>query len=76
MADIANAFLQAPVTEKIWIVCGSEFGPNAGKSATMHTIIIWIVQRSRSIIQKPSCRLYETIGVPGVSGRPRSVVPT
>jgi hypothetical protein len=34
-ADIANAFLQAPVTEKIWIICGSEFGPNAGKKAVM-----------------------------------------
>jgi hypothetical protein len=32
-ADIENAYLQAPVTEKIWCKLGSEFGSDAGKSA-------------------------------------------
>ena len=31
--DIMNAYLTAPVTEKIWIVCGPEFGADAGKKA-------------------------------------------
>ena len=33
-ADIQNAYLQAPCTEKYYIVCGPEFGPdNTGKKA-------------------------------------------
>jgi hypothetical protein len=30
-ADIKNAYLIAPVMEKIWCVLGPEFGANAGK---------------------------------------------
>jgi hypothetical protein len=30
-ADIKNAYLTAPVMEKIWCVLGPEFGANAGK---------------------------------------------
>ena len=29
--DIKNAYLTAPVAEKIWTVCGREFGPDQGK---------------------------------------------
>jgi hypothetical protein len=36
-ADIENAYLTAPVTEKIWCTLGPEFGADAGKRA----IIIW-----------------------------------
>ena len=33
-SDIQNAYLTAPVTEKIWITCGPEFGPElAGRKA-------------------------------------------
>ena len=32
-ADIENAYLTAPVTEKIWCVLGPEFGDDAGKRA-------------------------------------------
>ena len=31
--DIKNAYLTAPVAEKIWTVCGPEFGPDQGKRA-------------------------------------------
>jgi hypothetical protein len=33
MADIENAYLTAPITEKIWNVLGPEFGDGAGKRA-------------------------------------------
>jgi hypothetical protein len=33
MADIENAYLTAPITEKIWTVLGREFGDDAGKRA-------------------------------------------
>jgi hypothetical protein len=33
MADIENAYLTAPITEKIWTVLGPEFGDDAGKRA-------------------------------------------
>jgi hypothetical protein len=33
MADIENAYLTAPITEKIWTVLGPEFGDDAGKQA-------------------------------------------
>ena len=32
-ADIKNAYLTAPVTEKIWTILGPEFGPDKGKKA-------------------------------------------
>jgi hypothetical protein len=33
MADIENAYLMAPLTEKVWTVLGPEFGDDAGKRA-------------------------------------------
>jgi hypothetical protein len=33
MADIENAYLTAPITEKVWIVLGPEFGDDAGNRA-------------------------------------------
>jgi hypothetical protein len=33
MADIENAYLTAPITEKVWNVLGPEFGDDAGKRA-------------------------------------------
>jgi hypothetical protein len=33
MADIENAYLAAPITEKVWTVLGPEFGDDAGKRA-------------------------------------------
>jgi hypothetical protein len=31
MADTANAYLMAPITEKVWCILGPEFGEDAGK---------------------------------------------
>jgi hypothetical protein len=31
--DVMNAYIQAPVTEKIWTTLGKEFGADAGKNA-------------------------------------------
>ena len=33
VGDILNAYITAPVKEKVWTVLGPEFGPDAGKSA-------------------------------------------
>jgi hypothetical protein len=33
MGDIENAYLTAPITEKVWTVLGPEFGEEAGKRA-------------------------------------------
>jgi hypothetical protein len=33
MADIENAYLTAPITEKVWTVLGPEFGDDDGKCA-------------------------------------------
>jgi hypothetical protein len=33
MADIDNAYLTAPITEKVWTVLGPEFGDDSGKRA-------------------------------------------
>ncbi len=32
-ADILNAYISAPIKEKVWCELGPEFGPDAGKSA-------------------------------------------
>jgi hypothetical protein len=34
-ADVQNAYLTAPTTEKVWTICGPEFGPDAGKKAVI-----------------------------------------
>jgi hypothetical protein len=33
VGDILNAYITAPITEKVWTVLGPEFGIDAGKSA-------------------------------------------
>jgi hypothetical protein len=33
MADIENAYMMAPITEKVWTVLGPEFGNDDGKCA-------------------------------------------
>jgi hypothetical protein len=33
VADVENAYLTAPTMEKVWNVCGPEFGPDQGKKA-------------------------------------------
>ena len=32
VGDILNAYITAPITEKVWTVLGAEFGRDAGKS--------------------------------------------
>ena len=31
--DIMNAYLTAPITEKVWTVLGKEWGPDSGKKS-------------------------------------------
>ncbi len=33
VGDVLNAYITAPVQEKVWTVLGPEFGPDAGRSA-------------------------------------------
>ncbi len=33
VGDVLNAYITAPITEKVWTILGPEFGPNAGKAA-------------------------------------------
>jgi hypothetical protein len=33
VADILNAYISAPIKEKVWCALGPDFGPDAGKSA-------------------------------------------
>ncbi len=35
IGDVLNAYITAPVTEKVWTVLGPKFGSNAGKSAVI-----------------------------------------
>ena len=30
--DVLNAYITAPITEKVWTILGPEFGPDASKS--------------------------------------------
>jgi hypothetical protein len=34
-ADILNAYISAPIKEKVWCALGPKFGPDAGKSAIL-----------------------------------------
>jgi len=33
VGDVLNAYITAPITEKVWTVLGAKFGSDAGKSA-------------------------------------------
>ena len=33
VGDVLNAYITAPITEKVWTILGPEFGPDAGKTA-------------------------------------------
>ncbi len=33
VGDVLNAYITAPITERVWTVLGPEFGQDAGKSA-------------------------------------------
>ena len=33
VGNVLNAYITAPVTEKVWTILGPEFGPNANKTA-------------------------------------------
>jgi len=35
VGDVENAYITAPVAEKVWTVCGPEFGQDAGKRAVI-----------------------------------------
>ncbi len=35
VGDVLNAYITAPITEKVWTVLGLEFGTDAGKSAVI-----------------------------------------
>ena len=38
LGDILNAYIQAPVTEKVWATLGLEFGKDAGKTAVIEAL--------------------------------------
>ena len=33
--DVLNAYITAPITEKVWTILGPKFGPDAGKNAVI-----------------------------------------
>ena len=35
MGDVLNAYITAPITEKVWTVLGAKFGSNTGNSAVI-----------------------------------------
>ena len=35
VGDVLNAYITAPITEKVWTVLGPEFGPDQGRSAVI-----------------------------------------
>jgi hypothetical protein len=43
-ADVENTYLNAPITEKIWTICGVKFGTNQGKK----TLIVWALYGLKS----------------------------
>ena len=67
-ADIRNAYLQAPSSQKDYIVCGPEFGiENVGKKALIQRA--W--KGSRKRLPQPLEVLYEAFGFYCLSRRPR-----
>ena len=35
VSNVLNAYITAPITEKVWTILGPEFGPDAGKASSL-----------------------------------------
>ena len=69
VADIQNAYITAPVSEKIWTVMGKEFGQDAGNRAIIVRDIyglksagIWFEERRSGVLESFS-QLYEAFRI-------------
>jgi hypothetical protein len=51
MADIENAYLTAPITDKVWTVFGPEFGDDAGKRALIVMALYGLKSAGASFIK-------------------------
>ena len=40
-ADIQNAYIQAPMSDKNYVICGPEFGKHQGKKALICRALKW-----------------------------------
>ena len=60
-ADIEDAYITAPCSEKIWTVLGPEFGSDAGKKAFYSSSTLWI-EKCWCFALQSSSRLYATHG--------------
>ena len=70
-ADVQNAFLTAPNKEKCWMIAGSEFGPEEGKSDVLsRQSVIWseVSKFQLSVIYGRETSFY---GIPIFFGRSR-----
>lgn len=57
-ADIKNAYLTAPVGEKIWCRLGPEYGQDAGKRATIvRELLVLRAEVRWCIVQEPTRQL-------------------
>jgi len=41
VGDVLNAYITAPITEKVWMVLGAEFGSDAGRSAIIVRALLY-----------------------------------
>ena len=46
-ADIQNAYIQAPTSEKHYVICGPEFGENQGKKALIRCALYGVKSAGR-----------------------------
>ena len=60
--DILNAYIAAPVKEKVWTILGPKFGNDTGKGAIIVRPFLWTEERRCSILRTP-CLLYAPNGV-------------
>jgi hypothetical protein len=50
MGDIENAYLTAPITEKVWTVLGPEFGDDAGKRGHIMRVLYGLKSAGASLM--------------------------
>ena len=52
VGDVLNAYITAPITEKVWTILGPEFGPDAGKIAII-VRALWTEEYRCRILRAP-----------------------
>jgi hypothetical protein len=73
VGDVLNAYITAPITEKVLTVLGPEFATDAGKTAVICSCPVW-TEKCWGCISRAPCIFHATNGIHVLQGQSRPMV--